>query len=397
MTVESIFRGQGGISLSIGKLVIKEAWQRRWRLVSSVIALVLATGLIVVILTLNSSSRQAVQGYMKNLGTNMMVIPAKLDLLSYYSASPELLSRENMPESHFYRLLKSGIEGIDPRLSLPVEINASRAVLTGILPNRMLRPKRINEIEGEDPWKALTFLTPESNSAVLGAELKEPLMRKGDTTIKISGKAIKVLGVLPRQGTIDDLRIYVHLRFLQKWLDRPSSLSEIRILYTGKKALEKVASEMEGILENTRVVTHRRMAKKQIQIIDSIRKYALALLAVILVLGCISIGNEMFHNAHERRREIGILTALGATTRTVLIIFLLKAVLLAFISGLLGYGIGTLGALVLAPRFLHIPAYPSISLIPLAVMAAVIFSGLSSIVPSWRASKMDPGEILQEI
>jgi putative ABC transport system permease protein len=337
-------------------------------------------------------------GYLKNLGANMIVIPAELNLFSYYSADPELLSTANMPESHFYRLFEAGmegIEGIEPRLIIPIEISGSRGLLTGILPDKMLRPE-VEEIEDEDPWNILTFLTPNSNGAVLGAEVRRVLNRDVGSITRVSGREIKVLGILPEQGTIDDLRIYVHLRSLQRWFERPSSLSEIRILFTAKKVLEEVASQIEGILENTRVVTHRRMARKQIQIMDSVRKYALALLAVILVLGCISIGNEMFHNAHERRREIGILTALGATTKTIVVIFMMKAVFLALVGGLLGYGIGTLAAFLLAPKFLHIHVYPSFSLIPLAVLVSVFFSVLSSMVPSWHASRMDPGEILQE-
>lgn len=388
----------GGISLNLLKLVLKESWIRRWRLLVSMLALILATGLIVVIQSFSSSSRREIQAYMKNLGANMTVIPAELDLLAYYSADPRRLGLENVPESHYFRLLEAGmegIEGIDPRLSKPVEIGDVRAILTGILPDKMLRPK-VSDVAGEDPWKAITSLTPDSHGGVLGAGLKGVLPGEIGSTVRVSGKEIKILGVLPQQGTIDDLRIYVHLRSLQKWLERPFSLSEIRILYTGNRVLEKVASEIEGILGNTRVVTQRRMAKKQIEIMDSISGYAFMLLTVILALGWISIGNEMFHNAHERRREIGILMALGATTRSILIIFVMKAVFLALVGGMLGYGIGTLVAILFAPKFLHIHVYPSLSLIPLAVLMAVVFSILSSMAPSWRASKMNPGEILQE-
>jgi ABC-type antimicrobial peptide transport system permease subunit len=74
-----------------------------------------------------------------------------------------------------------------------------------------------------------------------------------------------------------------------------------------------------------------------------------------------SIGNEMFHNAHEPRREIGILTALGATTRTISVIFMMKAVFLALFGSLLGYGTGTLVAFLLAPKILHTDVYPSLS------------------------------------
>jgi putative ABC transport system permease protein len=328
----------------------------------------------------------------------MIVIPAELDLLAYFSADPGLLSRANIPESHFFRLFEArieGVEGMDPRLIMPLQIGESRVVLTGVLPDKMLRPK-VKEVGEEDPWKVLALLVPNSNGAVLGAELKGILKKEVGSTMTVSDREIKVVGILPQQGTIDDLRMYVHLRSLQKWTERPSSLNEIRILYTGNEVLDKVASGIEGILENTRVVTHRRTAKKQIQTMDSISRYALMLLAVILVLGCISIGNEMFHNAQARRREIGILMALGATTGTILVIFMLKAVFLALVGGMLGYGIGTLVAVLLAPKLLQIHAYPILSLIPWSVLMAVVFSVLSSMVPSWRASRMDPGEILQE-
>ena len=384
--------------MTLWKLVVKEAFQRRWRLVASLLALVLATGLIVTVLSLNASSREAMHGYMKNLGANMVVIPAELDLLTYYSADPNHLQSVNLPESHFYRLVERqipGVEGIAPRLTVPMDIGGVRALLTGILPDRMLRPV-VRETGSEDPWGVLNSLTPESNSAVLGAELKGPLSLEVGSAMRVAGENVEVAGILPEQGTVDDIRIYVHLRTLQKWLNRPFSLNEIRILYTGKRAIEKAASEIEGILENTRVVTHSRMARKQIQTMDSVRNYAVALLVVTLFLGAISIGNEMFHNAHERKREIGILTALGATTRTILTLFILKAFFLALAGGLLGYGLGSLVAFLLAPRFLHLQAYPSLSLIPVAVLTAVVLGVLSSAAPSWRASRMDPGEILQE-
>ena len=384
--------------MNLWKLVLKEAWQRRWRLVSSILALVLATGLIVAIQSLNFSSRQAMHGYLKNLGANMIVIPAELDLFAYFSADPELLSSANIPESHFFRLFEArieGIEGIDPRLIMPLQIGESRIILTGVLPDKMLRPE-VKQVGEQDPWKVLTLLAPDSDGAVLGAELSGILNKDMGSAMMVLGKELKVVGILPQQGTIDDLRIYIHLRFLQRWFERPFSLNEIRILYTGNEILDRVASGIEGMLENTRVVTHRRMAKKQIQTMDSISRYALMLLVVILALGCISIGNEMFHNAQARKREIGILMALGATTRTILVIFMLKAVFLALIGGLMGYGIGTLVAVLLAPILLQIQVYPILSLIPWSVLMAVVFSVISSMVPSWRASRMDPGEILQE-
>lgn len=70
----------------------------------------------------------------------------------------------------------------------------------------------------------------------------------------------------------------------------------------------------ENVLNLWKLVTKEAWQRRW-RLLASVLALALALLAVILVLGSISIGNEMFHNAHERRREIGILTALGQQRR----------------------------------------------------------------------------------
>lgn len=384
--------------MNIWNLVYKEALVRKWRLLTSLATLVLAAGLIVVIQTLNTSSREAIRDYMHNLGANMIVVPAAADLLAFYSAEPVNSGSAALPESHYFKLLEARIHGVaalDPRLALPLDVDGKRVILTGVLPDRILRPREGRQ-GADDPWSLLDELEPQSGRAVLGAELRNLMDKATASGLRMAGADLEVAGVLPRQGTIDDLRIYLHLRFLQRLLDRKFALSEIRILYTGDRDLEQTASGIEGLLGNTRVLTHRRTAGKQIAILESIRGYALVLLVVVLVLGWLGIANEMYHNAHARRREIATLIALGATTGTILEAFLMKAVLLALLGGLLGYGVGTLTAAHLGPALLRIEVSPDLSLIPLAVLAAVLFSALSSLLPAWRASRIEPAEILQE-
>ena len=116
--------------------------------------------------------------------------------------------------------------------------------------------------------------------------------------------------------------------------------------------------------------------------------------AVSLLVGGIGIMNIMLVSVTERTREIGLRMAVGATPFDVLRQFLLEAVVLSLLGGLIGIGVGLGGALALA-HFAHWPLIvsPTAVLVACAVSAAVgIFFGY---YPAWKASRLDPIEALR--
>jgi putative ABC transport system permease protein len=82
-------------------------------------------------------------------------------------------------------------------------------------------------------------------------------------------------------------------------------------------------------------------------------RLSLLFLVIIVLVGVASIANYMYANVFERRREIGTLMALGATSSTVLRMFLLKALLLGLAGGIVGYLIGTILSVTLGPADAH--------------------------------------------
>ena len=116
--------------------------------------------------------------------------------------------------------------------------------------------------------------------------------------------------------------------------------------------------------------------------------------SISLVVGGIGIMNIMLVSVTERTREIGIRMAVGATPGDVLRQFLIEAVVLAWLGGLIGIVLGVVAAVGLA-HFADWPAIvsPSIILLAFAVSAAVgIFFGF---YPAWKASRLDPIEALR--
>jgi putative ABC transport system permease protein len=119
-----------------------------------------------------------------------------------------------------------------------------------------------------------------------------------------------------------------------------------------------------------------------------------AIASVSLLVGGIGIMNIMLVSVTERTREIGLRMAVGAGSRDVLSQFLVEAVVLSGLGGLIGIALGSGGAIA-ASRFAHWPAMVS----PQAIVLAVLFSGAVGVIfgfyPAWRASRLDPIEALR--
>ena len=118
---------------------------------------------------------------------------------------------------------------------------------------------------------------------------------------------------------------------------------------------------------------------------------AAALLA--LVIGGLSVVNTMFMAVAERVREIGLKKAVGATTRHIMGEFLLEAVFIGVLGGLIGYGLGVL--ITVVANALTPPGQSTLFLVtlPLTVFAlgfAAALGAVAGILPAWRAARLDP-------
>jgi len=142
------------------------------------------------------------------------------------------------------------------------------------------------------------------------------------------------------------------------------------------------------------VATYQDRVSKLREISSTFTAYVVGIALISLVVGAIGIANIMLANVAERRREIGIMKAIGARNRDVVQLFLNEAVLLGLLGALLGTVVGVAGAFV-GTELIKLPFVMDVVWLPVAIAVGVGVGVVAGLYPAWSAARTDPIEALR--
>jgi putative ABC transport system permease protein len=396
-------------------LAWKEISHRRASLVSGLVAITLGIAVIVGIRSVAVASQHAVAVKMDSLGANVMVLPQGASMADYHSAD---IDGPTIPEEYVERIATSGllgVENISPKLTRRVKVDDVNVVLTGILPANEVASKpvwQLEGMEGEAPTHVCTGRSGEhadprlqrnavealaKGECLLGANVSSQLGLRVGHTATVQKAKLKVVQVLPSTGTVDDDRVFMHLHEMQEMLGTGRQVSAIEIMGCCNAISDGMLSKLRNVLPDTRVVGIAQIVSTQVETNRLMDRVSWGFLAIVLVVGGLSIGNFMWANVNQRRREIGILRMIGASRARIVNVLLVKAVVLGLLGGVLGYAIGTITTVALGPKVLGLAIQPLPVFLAWSAGLATFVAVLGSILPAWLASRFDPSANLQEV
>ena len=226
-------------------------------------------------------------------------------------------------------------------------------------------------------------------------------------TIRVRNIPFKVVGLLDEKGfnlfgrDQDDVVLIPYTSHMRR-VSRRNFVNNMQVEAASTEAINQVQADITELLRaRHRSVEQDFTVRTQLEVAQmatATSKIMSVLLAAIasvsLIVGGIGIMNIMLVSVTERTREIGIRMAVGARGRDILVQFLIEAVTLSAIGGLIGIGLGFLASQIVA-QSTGWPVLTPVSWVGIASLSSAIVGVISGFYPAWKASKLDPIEALR--
>jgi putative ABC transport system permease protein len=245
---------------------------------------------------------------------------------------------------------------------------------------------------------------------VLGADTAKKIFENSDPIgqdVRIRNISFQVIGVLEAKGAFlgsnQDDAVYIPLTTMASQIvgrTSPYGLSVTFISVTAKdeKSVSAAQFQMTNLLRLRHKITNEndftiRTQKDALEIVGNVTGALTLMLAAIagisLFVGGIGIMNIMLVSVRERTQEIGLRKAIGASQQDILMQFMIEAIILSALGGVIGTGIGVAGV-TLVGAVTPLKAGVSVTAIALAVGVSGGIGLFFGVVPARQAAKLDP-------
>jgi putative ABC transport system permease protein len=383
---------------------------RAKRLQSFLTGLGIAVGIGAVILltSMGEGLQRFVVAEFTQFGTNLIAInPGKVNTMGTplgVLGSERLLTLEDSEALSRLPELEAVVPMVQGNAEVKAQGRTRRITLYGV-GAEMDRAFRLSVASGrflpaDDPRTARPFV-------VLGAKVARELFPGTNPLgqrLQVGDQPARVIGVMEAKGFVlgfdmDDTVYIPAVRALD--LFEREGLMEIDVLYRQGYTPEEVTAAIRRLLVNRHgqedftITTQEQMLEVLGSVLSMLTVAVGALGGISLLVGSVGIFTVMTIAVRERTAEIGVLRALGASRRRILVLFLLEGTLLAALGG----GGGLLGGAAIA-WLIHalvplLPVHTPWTFVLLAELLAMVIGVVAGILPARQAAALDPVQALR--
>jgi putative ABC transport system permease protein len=252
-------------------------------------------------------------------------------------------------------------------------------------------------------WYSRGEVVGNARVVVIGSGVRDELLPGQNPLgrqIDVNGQPFKVIGMLAAKGGSfggsQDNNVNIPITTAQQILGT-SDISAMLIQVNDPNNLQAVKAQVERLLrprflDQFTVFTQAQTLGILSTLLGTLTAMLAGLASISLLVGGIGIMNIMLVSVSERTREIGIRKAVGARTYDILSQFVIEAMVLSVLGGVLGILVGAGGALAMQK---WVPAQVTFWAVALAFLFSAAVGIFFGVYPAYRASRLDPIEALR--
>ena len=368
------------------KMIMTSLARRRARMLTALLAIAMGATIISGLVTIYYDIPRQMGKEFRSYGANMLVIPTNPD---------KKITNEQLDE--IKSLIPSGkLVGQAPYIYTNAKINEQPYMLAGT---------DLKGAKKNSPYWLIDGSWPEKSREVLiGNEVSKALeLKEGDKIIintpKVNGEGsidtnFVVSGVVTTGGKEEDL-IFMSIDDISQLVkDKNFDVVEYSI-EAEQNELSKIVSNIsqkDGSLTPQMV---KRVTASQDIVLNKLQALVFIVTIIVLFIMMICVSTTMMAVVTERRKEIGLKKALGATNSSVIVDFLGEGAFLGVFGGLLGVALGYIFAnrvsiSVFARKVSFLPL-----LVPMTIIVCIVITIVASLIPVSKTVDIDPALVLR--
>lgn len=396
-------------------LALRNLSHRRLRSLLTIIGIFIGIATVVALLSLGQGLQDTIAGEFQKLGADKITIMGS----SGFTSSPLLSASTAKPLNSDDLKAVQKVRGVDLAGALLFKSSgvtfkreSKQTYVLGVPTDGS--EKVFEETQFGNLLEGRHLRAGERDKVVVGHSVHTKLFAKpvnvGDS-IEVNDLPVKVVGVYSSIGNeMDDNAVYMTLDDIREKFDEPKLVSMILVKVRGGENMTAVADTISDKLrklkgqkkgeETFSASTPQQLEEKFNTIFGIVQFVLLGIAAISLVVGGIGIMNTMYTSILERTKEIGLLKAVGAKNRDILVLFLTESGLLGLIGGVVGVLFGAVLSRV-AEAGIRQGGYAAFNaslgweLIVGVLVFSFLVGAISGTLPARSAAKMNPTDALR--
>jgi len=393
------------------KLGLQSLWANKLRTVLTLLGMVIGVSSVITVVTLTNGAKEFVTDKINTYGASVVTVSKMPDTFITMEEYLEFQRRKNVTYDDFKvieDLCRSCVSVGAQRTTTGKVVYQTKSTTDTSVRGETYAMAAISNLNIEQ-GRMYTQVEDEHSAhvAVVGYDIVDNVLGPGDPLgkeIRVDGVPYTVIGVVERQGkalgmSMDDWVAIPLTSFLHTY-GANDSLTVYINAGGGGEVMDTVEDELRVIMRTRRhlapgipdafsIDSSATFGNMLTKLLNNFGAVVVAIAGVSLVIGGIVIMNIMLVSVTERTREIGIRRAIGAKKRNIMTQFILEAVVLCELGGVVGVGLGILGGNATA-YFLKLAPVIPVDWVFIGLGICSLVGVIFGTYPAWKAANLDP-------